>query len=219
MNVVSSLLKAFFRKLPEPLFTGELYSVFIEASKIDDPTTRLHALRKLVRDLPEVNYETLRFVCRHLCRVMSRCEVNKMEVKNLAIVFGPTLVRTAEDNMYAMVTDMSHQCRIIESMLTHCDWFFDCDDESAMLVDDFLLSHLEAAAAAAAAGGGVSVTQTGNAGLLLHNLQKLEEQGKMTSPGRDVSAKDIMSGIISAANRKMHRYVPRFNHVSYALKL
>ena len=42
---------------------------------------------------------------------MSRSEVNKMEVKNLAIVFGPTLVRTAEDNMLAMVTDMSQQVR------------------------------------------------------------------------------------------------------------
>ena len=63
------------------------------------------------RDLPEINYETLKFVCLHLCRVMSRSEVNKMEVKNLAIVFGPTLVRTAEDNMLAMVTDMSQQVR------------------------------------------------------------------------------------------------------------
>ena len=36
-----------------------------------------------------------------------------MEVRNLAIVFGPTLVRPADDNMLSMVTDMSHQCRII----------------------------------------------------------------------------------------------------------
>ena len=49
VNVVSSLLKSFFRKLPEPLFTGDLYPVFIEASKIDDPNTRLHALKKLSR--------------------------------------------------------------------------------------------------------------------------------------------------------------------------
>ena len=26
------------------------------------------------------------------------------------------------------------------------------------------------------------------------------------SPGREITAKDIMSGIISAANRKMHRH-------------
>lgn len=40
-----------------------------------------------------------------------------MEARNLAIVFGPTLVRSADDNMVTMVTDMSHQCRIVESLI------------------------------------------------------------------------------------------------------
>ena len=52
-----------------------------------------------------------------------------MEIRNLAIVFGPTLVRPADDNMLSMVTDMSHQCRIIESILTHYDWFFSDEDD------------------------------------------------------------------------------------------
>lgn len=65
-----------------------------------------------VHDLPDVYYDTLRHVCRHLCRVAEHADVNKMEVRNLAIVFGPTLVRTGDpDNMMAMVTDMSQQCR------------------------------------------------------------------------------------------------------------
>ncbi|KAH3881946.1 hypothetical protein DPMN_005874 [Dreissena polymorpha] len=37
-----------------------------------------------------------------------------MQAKNLAIVFGPTLIRKADDNMVAMVTDMSDHCKIIE---------------------------------------------------------------------------------------------------------
>merc|ERR1719270_1445849 len=57
VNVVSSLLKSFFRKLPEPLFTVELYAPFIEASKIDVPSKRLDSLRKLVRELPEIHLE------------------------------------------------------------------------------------------------------------------------------------------------------------------
>lgn len=40
-----------------------------------------------------------------------------MEARNLAIVFGPTLVHSADDNMVTMVTDMSHQCRIVESLI------------------------------------------------------------------------------------------------------
>ncbi len=42
-----------------------------------------------------------------------------MDARNLAIVFGPTLVRTSDDNMLTMVKDMSDQCRIIESVITH----------------------------------------------------------------------------------------------------
>lgn len=42
-----------------------------------------------------------------------------MEAKNLAIVLGPTLIRKADDNMVAMVTDMSDHCKIIESIILH----------------------------------------------------------------------------------------------------
>ena len=199
VNVVSSLLKSFFRKLPEPLFTTDLYSVFIEASKHEDPTVRLNTLKRLVHDLPEVNFETLKYVCQHLNRVSLHSEINKMEVKNLAIVFGPTLVRTADDNMLAMVTDMSQQCRIIESMLSNTEWFFNDEEHQGELPVN-VQKMLEAGGARS-----VVISQTGNESLLLNNLQKLEEAGKVQSPNREVSAKDIVSGIISAANRKIQR--------------
>lgn len=41
----------------------------------------------------------------------------KMEPRNLAIVFGPTLVRTTEDNMTHMVTHMPDQYRIVEALI------------------------------------------------------------------------------------------------------
>ena len=60
VNVVSSLLKSFFRKLPQPLFTGDLYPVFIEASKQEDPVQRMNTLKGLVNALPPINYATLK---------------------------------------------------------------------------------------------------------------------------------------------------------------
>jgi hypothetical protein len=50
-----------------------------------------------------------------------------------AIVFGPTLVRTSDDNMLLMVTDMAHQCRIIESILSNSDWFFGQGTDTAFI--------------------------------------------------------------------------------------
>merc|ERR1719228_1764919 len=191
VNVVSSLLKSFFRKLPDPLFTVELYSMFIEASKIDVASRRLDQLRKLIRDLPEIHLETLKYLVSHLCQVAEHSAINKMEVRNLAIVFGPTLVRTTDDNMVSMVTDMSQQCRIIESILSNWEYFF---TEEEVEVKEELDDSQEPL------GTGVS-----NQSLMLANLHKLEDAGKVGSPKGDVSAKDIVSSIISAANRKMLR--------------
>jgi len=42
-----------------------------------------------------------------------------MDPRNLAIVFGPTLIRPLEDSMITMVRDMSDQCRIAEMIIQH----------------------------------------------------------------------------------------------------
>ena len=42
-----------------------------------------------------------------------------MDARNLAIVFGPTLVRTKDDSMVTMVRDMSDQCKVIETIILH----------------------------------------------------------------------------------------------------
>ncbi|CAM5138498.1 unnamed protein product [Natator depressus] len=47
-----------------------------------------------------------------------------MEPRNLALVFGPTLVRTSEDNMMDMVTHMPDRYKIVETLIQHSDWFF-----------------------------------------------------------------------------------------------
>ncbi|XP_031795716.1 rho GTPase-activating protein 21 isoform X1 [Sarcophilus harrisii] len=124
LNVISSLLKSFFRKLPEPLFTNDKYADFIEANRKEDPLERLKTLKRLIHDLPEHHYETLKFLSAHLKTVAENSEKNKMEPRNLAIVFGPTLVRTSEDNMTHMVTHMPDQYKIVETLIQHHDWFF-----------------------------------------------------------------------------------------------
>uniref|UniRef100_A0A3Q1JRX2 Uncharacterized protein n=1 Tax=Anabas testudineus TaxID=64144 RepID=A0A3Q1JRX2_ANATE len=124
LNVISSLLKSFFRKLPEPLFTNEKYTDFIEANRIEDPVERLKVLKRLLHELPDHHYETLKFLSAHLKTVAESSEKNKMEPRNLAIVFGPTLVRTTEDNMTHMVTHMPDQYKIVETLIQNYDWFF-----------------------------------------------------------------------------------------------
>uniref|UniRef100_A0A673CCZ7 Rho GTPase-activating protein 21-like n=1 Tax=Sphaeramia orbicularis TaxID=375764 RepID=A0A673CCZ7_9TELE len=129
LNVISSLLKSFFRKLPDPLFTNEKYADFIEANRAEDSVDRLKELKRLIHELPDHHYETLKFLCAHLKKVSDNCEKNKMEPRNLAIVFGPTLVRTSEDNMTNMVNHMPDQCKIVENLIQQYDWFFTDDGD------------------------------------------------------------------------------------------
>ncbi|GAB1859722.1 Rho GTPase-activating protein 21 [Camponotus japonicus] len=192
VNVISSLLKSFFRQLPDSLLTAELYPMFIDADKIEDPQRRMTTIRKLLRDLPEHHFETLKYLMQHLKKIVDHSEINKMEAKNLAIVFGPTLVRASgsRDNMVTMVTDMSHQCRIVESLLNNVDWFFsedDLDDLSRLSVNLSLPTD------------SCEVEPTSNHNLLLNNIQKVEGIRDMAS------ARDIVSSIISAANKKIQR--------------
>ncbi|XP_076290476.1 rho GTPase activating protein at 19D isoform X8 [Lasioglossum baleicum] len=194
VNVISSLLKSFFRQLPDSLLTAELYPMFIDADKVEDPQRRMTTIRKLLRDLPEHHFETLKYLMFHLKKIVEHSEINKMEAKNLAIVFGPTLVRASgsRDNMVTMVTDMSHQCRIVESLLNNVEWFFSDDD-----LDD--LSRLSVNLSLPADTNEIDTTSSNNHSLLLNNIQKVEGVREMAS------AKDIVSSIISAANRKIQR--------------
>lgn len=119
LHVVSSLLKSYLRRLPDSLVTNALYPCFLKADRLDDPRQRMRELRRLVRELPPHNYHTLRHVVEHLRRVVQHSSANKMEAKNLAIVFGPTIVRAEEENMQSMVNNMTHQCRIVETLLNY----------------------------------------------------------------------------------------------------
>ncbi|KAG5285441.1 hypothetical protein AALO_G00003400 [Alosa alosa] len=86
LNVISSLLKSFFRKLPEPLFTNEKYADFIDANRTADAVERLKVLKRLIHELPDHHYETLKYLSGHLKMVSENCEKNKCS-------FSPVLVQ------------------------------------------------------------------------------------------------------------------------------
>ncbi|PIA19734.1 RhoGAP-domain-containing protein, partial [Coemansia reversa NRRL 1564] len=93
INVVSGVIKQFLRELPEPLMTFNLYDGFINAASIDDYDERLWAIKDLVHALPTTNYTVLKRLVEHLERVTDYEEINHMYGTNLALVFGPSLLR------------------------------------------------------------------------------------------------------------------------------
>ncbi|TKY88907.1 hypothetical protein EX895_002148 [Sporisorium graminicola] len=131
INIVAGCLKLWFRELPEPLLTHELYSRFIEAARIDNDRLRHIRLHECVNELPDANYATLKYLMGHLDKVKSLEHLNQMSASNLAIVFGPTLLSPPpsgyEDGNGVVngggagagiqIHDMSFQCRAVETIL------------------------------------------------------------------------------------------------------
>lgn len=91
---VASLLKQFFRELPDPILTSSLRRSFVQcALRLDDPT-RTRAVLLLCLLLPTSNLATLRYAMCFLQRVAMMSAENKMDVSNLAICFAPNLLRS-----------------------------------------------------------------------------------------------------------------------------
>lgn len=96
VNAIAGTLKLYFRELPEPLFTDELYPNFAGGIALSDSVAKESCMLNLLLSLPEPNLVTFLFVLDHLKRVAENESINKMSLHNLATVFGPTLLRPSE---------------------------------------------------------------------------------------------------------------------------
>ncbi|KAI9493449.1 Rho GTPase activation protein [Zychaea mexicana] len=128
INAVTSVLKQYFRELPDPLFTYQFHNEFIRSTNINDPTERLQYIRSLINEsLPLENRDTIRYLMCHLHRVQERCDVNYMNTRNLAVVFGPTLLRNPDEA--SDLLEMNRKIETIDYLLNHCNKIFDCSDD------------------------------------------------------------------------------------------
>ncbi|XP_015459098.3 GEM-interacting protein isoform X1 [Astyanax mexicanus] len=137
---VTSVLKYFFKELPEPLLTFDLYNDFINIGKeIQRLSEKDHVaetaqivenivinIKQLLARLPPCNYSTVRHMMGHLHRISENFEENKMSPGNLGIVFGPTLLRPLVSGDVSMIAllESSYQAMLVEFMITNHDQIF-----------------------------------------------------------------------------------------------
>ncbi|KAI8850479.1 Rho GTPase activation protein [Chytridium lagenaria] len=93
VHAIAGLLKLYLRELQNltPVLTKHLQKDFIRITEIQDRTDRITELSRLVSKLPLTNYTLLRIMIAHLVRVVQASDINKMTVRNVGIVFSPTL--------------------------------------------------------------------------------------------------------------------------------
>ncbi|CAB3244549.1 unnamed protein product [Arctia plantaginis] len=118
VHVRASVLKGFFRDLPEPLLTFDLYDDFIMAAQISDLQERVSTIFTILRKLPKPNFDLVERLIFHLARVALGEAHNRMGPNALAIVFAPCILRThkvqpAQDSLH----DIARQTACLEAIL------------------------------------------------------------------------------------------------------
>ncbi|ELU43450.1 signal transducer [Rhizoctonia solani AG-1 IA] len=109
-HAVAGLLKSYLRELPSSILTRDLHLNFLAVigmyytlgghapvltlaivSDLADPQERVSELASLISQLPLANYSLLRALTAHLILIVQNSNVNKMTMRNVGIVFSPTL--------------------------------------------------------------------------------------------------------------------------------
>ncbi|XP_019523095.1 PREDICTED: rho GTPase-activating protein 29 [Hipposideros armiger] len=148
---ICDVLKLYLRQLPEPFILFRLYKEFIDLAKEIQRVNEEQETKKdshedkkwptcieinrillkskdLLRQLPASNFNSLHYLIVHLKRVVDHAEENKMNSKNLGVIFGPSLIRprpTTAPITISSLAEYSNQARLVEFLITYSQKIFD----------------------------------------------------------------------------------------------
>ncbi|KAK7161304.1 hypothetical protein R3I94_004092 [Phoxinus phoxinus] len=88
---VASLLKQFLRDLPEGLIHPSIHNPLVQLHQESDEDDFCKDLCELLRQLPDIHYSLLHYLCHFLSQVEEEHAHNRMTATNLATVFGPNV--------------------------------------------------------------------------------------------------------------------------------
>ncbi|KAF8528039.1 RhoGAP-domain-containing protein [Hysterangium stoloniferum] len=124
---IASLLKLYLRELPEPVFRFPLAERVQHTEDREGHIAKnFPLLRSKLRRLPPVHQATLRCLVEHLARVSSRSQYNKMDARNLAIVFNGVIF--GEDELPKDTDILAiHNIKdtVMEDLIVHAPLLFD----------------------------------------------------------------------------------------------
>ncbi|XP_028276996.1 rho GTPase-activating protein 31-like isoform X1 [Parambassis ranga] len=132
IHCVGSLCKLYFRELPNPLLTYELYNKFTEAVSVHGDHERLLHIQRVIKELPTPHFKTLEYLTKHLSHLATLCTKTNMHTRNLALVWAPNLLRSKDIEAASGNGDMAFQevriqQSVIEFILNHTEQIFSCD--------------------------------------------------------------------------------------------
>ncbi|XP_045897044.1 rho GTPase-activating protein 31 [Micropterus dolomieu] len=132
IHCVGSLCKLYFRELPNPLLTYELYSRFTEVVSVQGDHERLLHIQRVIKELPTPHFRTLEYLTKHLAHLATLSTETNMHTRNLALVWAPNLLRSKDIEASCSNGDMAFQevriqQSVVEFILNHTEQIFSSD--------------------------------------------------------------------------------------------
>ncbi|XP_066593219.1 uncharacterized protein RhoGAP102A [Prorops nasuta] len=154
---VATLLKEYFRDLPDPLLCRDLYQAFVHTQKIRNRRLQQEALQHLVQLLPTPNRETLWALLNFLSEVAANSEDqkdetgewilgNKMDTTNLATVFAPNILHCVKPGQARSEVSVERAeeridvINVVRALLEHASVLFTVP---AALLDELYLHMMD----------------------------------------------------------------------------
>lgn len=126
-HVIAALLKSYLRSLPDPLLTYALYPRFVEVAAMSPGDTTKAEIVKILGQLPQANYDNLRYLVSFLNRFSKQLNRTRMTTQNIAIVISPNLL-WAPESMGASYAEQVNSTAavntIVEQLVSEYTYFF-----------------------------------------------------------------------------------------------
>ena len=135
IHCVPSVVKLFFRELPEPLCPEKMYTLLRKGATISagnsDTREAMPYFKEALHFLSSYQYKTLKHLMTHLQKVSGHSSETGMSSKNLAIVWAPNLLRTPLSNLEEhskLQSNLVQNTLIVQYMIDNAKWLFEAQE-------------------------------------------------------------------------------------------
>lgn len=127
LDSVAGVLKLYFRSLKNPLFPTESTEQLLEFAQIKDDAERAAQLKAVIVSYAEPIIIVMRYLFAFLHHVSQYSDENMMQPYNLAVCFGPSLMRgTSEDDMVTLQPQIND---LVKSIIVLHEQIFPCQSQ------------------------------------------------------------------------------------------
>ncbi|XP_074537122.1 SLIT-ROBO Rho GTPase-activating protein 3-like [Halichoeres trimaculatus] len=127
LDSVAGVLKLYFRGLEPPLFPYDSYSQLLECVQIEGVTEKAAQIKAIVSTFPRPLLIVMRYLFAFLNHVSQYSDENMMQPYNLAVCFGPSLLRGLDsDDAVARQPQVNE---LVKTMILQHDVIFPSQSE------------------------------------------------------------------------------------------